>query len=73
MKHLFGIATKCSDILFSLQATYFAFVFMVLWLFSSNAVVSIKSDVVDVLDFGAVGDDTADSSQVNSVPNPIFF
>ncbi|XVE71444.1 hypothetical protein DITRI_Ditri10aG0150600 [Diplodiscus trichospermus] len=66
MPHLFGIAIKCFDILLSLQATFFAFIILVQWLFCSNVVcnvVGVKSEVVDVLDFGAVGDGTADSSE----------
>ena len=76
MKHFFGTAIKCSDILLSLQAIFFAFIILVLWCFCSNIVcnvVGIKSEVVDVLDFGAVGDGTVDRSEVNSVPNPIFI
>ncbi|XVF48098.1 hypothetical protein PTKIN_Ptkin03bG0164200 [Pterospermum kingtungense] len=62
MKHLFATAIKWSNVLIWLQASCFAFIFLVSWLFSSN-VLGRKSEVVDVLDFGAVGDATADSSQ----------
>ncbi|XWS72917.1 hypothetical protein CRYUN_Cryun02cG0080800 [Craigia yunnanensis] len=48
------------------MAIFFAFIILVLWLFCSNIVcnvVGIKSEVFDVLDFGAVGDGTVDSSE----------
>ncbi|KAB2024102.1 hypothetical protein ES319_D06G064100v1 [Gossypium barbadense] len=49
-----------------LQVTSFAFFVLILCLYCSNIVynvVAMKSEVVDVSDFGAVGDGTADSSK----------
>ncbi|GMI97666.1 hypothetical protein like AT1G80170 [Hibiscus trionum] len=46
----------------ALGATCFAFVVLMLRLLCSD-VVAVKSEVVDVLDFGAVGDGTVDSSE----------
>ncbi|XP_017982589.1 PREDICTED: probable polygalacturonase At1g80170 isoform X1 [Theobroma cacao] len=63
--YMFGAAIKCSDVLLSVQ-DIFACIILVLWLFCSNIfcnAVGMKSELVDVLDFGAVGNGKADSSE----------
>lgn len=73
--YMFGAAIKCSDVLLSVQ-DIFACIILVLWLFCSNIfcnAVGMKSELVDVLDFGAVGNGKADSSEVHLIHSNSIF